>query len=113
MEEESDQNLEQNLDQNPEQEQGQNSEPTKIVRFARFLFVWICIGIPLGLYTLTVGPMEWLNRYAHKTAMPAEDVAYYGRLIVLGFVVVSFLVAFLICRVILKCGRRRNRRNSC
>jgi len=36
----------------------QNSEQPKIVRFARFLFVWICVGIPLGLLTLTVGPMR-------------------------------------------------------
>jgi hypothetical protein len=105
--------MEQESEQNSEQDSGQNSEPTKIVRFARFLFVWICIGIPLGLYTLTIGPMQWLNSYAHKTSMPAEDEAYYGRLIVLGFVVVSFLIAFLICRVILMCGRRRNKKNSC
>jgi hypothetical protein len=109
MEEESEQNSEQDLEQNSRQ----NSEPTKVVRFARFLFVWICIGIPLGLYTLTIGPMQWLSSYAHRTSMPADDVAFYGRLIVMGFVVVSFLIAFLICRVILMCGRRRNKGGRC
>ena len=90
----------------------QNSEQPKIVRFARFLFVWICVGIPLGLLTLTVGPMRWLANYAHKTSMPTEKEAFYGKLIILGFVVVSFLVAFLICRVILRCGKKKSQKGG-
>jgi hypothetical protein len=105
--------MEQESEQSSGHDFGQNSEPTKIVRFARFLFVWLCIGIPLGLYTITAGPMRWLAGYALKTGMLPEDEAFYGKLIVLGFVVFSFLVAFLICRVILKCGRRKNRKTSC
>lgn len=91
----------------------QDSNQSKIMRIARFLFVWLCIGIPLGLFTITIGPMHWLAKYADKTSMPADKESMYGKLIVLGFVVISFLISILICRLILKCGRRKNNKDKC
>lgn len=90
-----------------------NSNQSNILRIARFLFVWICIGIPLGLFTITVGPIKWLANYAHKTNMPSDKESLYGKLIILGFVVISFLISILICRLILKCGRRKNKNGNC
>lgn len=91
----------------------QDSNQSNIMRIARFLFVWLCIGIPLGLFTMTLGPMRWLADYAHKTRMPSDKESFYGKLIVLGFVVITFLISILICRLVLKCGRRKNNKDKC
>lgn len=86
----------------------QNSNQSKIIQVAHFLFIWVCVGIPLGLFTVTAGPMKWLEDYATKTGMSDELLSTYSTLIVVGFIVVSVVIALLICRSLVKCGKRRN-----
>jgi protein tyrosine phosphatase (PTP) superfamily phosphohydrolase (DUF442 family) len=84
-----------------------DSNQSKIMIIAQFLYVWLCIAFPLGLLTLTVGPMRWFADYAHRISMPADKEALYGKLIIVGYIVVTLAIAILISRALLKLGKKK------
>lgn len=87
----------------------QDSNQSKIMIIAQFLYVWLCIAFPLGLLTLTVGPMRWFANYAHRISMPADKEALYGKLIIVGYIVVTIVIAILISRALLKSGSKKRK----
>lgn len=84
-----------------------DSNQSKIMIIAQFLYVWLCIAFPLGLLTLTVGPMRWFADYAHRISMPADKEALYGKLIIVGYIVITLAIAILISRALLKLGKKK------
>ena len=85
----------------------QGASTSRIVRIAQFLYIWLCVGFPLGLITLTVGPMRWFASYAHKSSMSADNESLYGKLIIVGYVIVTIIIAVLIARSLLRSGSRK------
>lgn len=90
----------------------QDSNQSKIMIIAQFLYVWLCIAFPLGLLTLTVGPMRWFANYAHRISMPADKEALYGKLIIVGYIVVTIVIAILISRALLKSGSKKKKKGG-
>ena len=41
----------------------------KIKSTLLFLYLWLCIGFPLGLWVLLAGPSKWMAEYARSTDM--------------------------------------------
>jgi len=89
-----------------------DSNQSKIMIIAQFLYVWLCIAFPLGLLTLTVGPMRWFANYAHRISMPADNESLYGKLIILGYIVVTLAIAILISRALLKSGSKKKKKGG-
>lgn len=72
----------------------------KIKSIILFLYLWLCIGFPLGLWVLLAGPSKWLAEYAHSTDMEISKENILGKLIIIVYVIVSFLLALLFHRFI-------------
>lgn len=65
-----------------------------------FLYLSLCIGFPLGLWVLLAGPSKWLAEYAHATDMEISQENIYGKLIIVVYLIVSFLLAFFLYKFI-------------
>lgn len=65
----------------------------KINSMILFLYVWLCIGFPLGLWVLLAGPSKWLAEYARSTDMEMSKENILGKLIIIVYVIVAFLLA--------------------
>lgn len=71
-----------------------------------FLYVWLCIGFPMGLWVLLAGPSKWLSAYAKSSGMELAQENLYGKLIIVGYVIVSFLFAWLLHAWLKKTSRK-------
>lgn len=67
-----------------------------------FLYLWLCIGFPMGLWVLLAGPSKWLSEYARSTDMEISKENVFGKLIIILYVIVAFLVALFIHRIVKK-----------
>ncbi len=65
-----------------------------------FLYIWLCVGFPMGLWVLIAGPSRWLSEYAQNTAMEHSEENLWGKLIILGYIVVSFFLALLFFNIV-------------
>lgn len=65
-----------------------------------FLYIWLCIGFPLGLWVLLAGPSKWLAEYSHSTNMDISKENILGKLIIVIYIIVAFLVALFLSRII-------------
>lgn len=72
----------------------------KLQSFIQFCLVWLCVGFPMGLWVLLAGPSKWLSEYALRTRMTLSDENLLGKLIILAYVVVSFVIALFLFRLI-------------
>lgn len=68
----------------------------KIQSIILFLYLWLCIGFPLGLWVLLAGPSKWLAEYARSTDMEMSKENIIGKLIIVVYVIVAFLLALLL-----------------
>lgn len=68
----------------------------KIQSIILFLYLWLCIGFPLGLWVLLAGPSKWLAEYARSTDMEMSKENILGKLIIVVYVIVAFLMALLL-----------------
>ncbi|MDD5151905.1 MAG: hypothetical protein PHC28_15735 [Flavobacterium sp.] len=67
-----------------------------------FLYLWLCIGFPLGLWVLLAGPSKWLAEYSHSTNMEISKENILGKVIIIVYIIVAFLLAFFFHRFIKK-----------
>ena len=67
----------------------------KIQSIILFLYLWLCVGFPLGLWVLLAGPSKWLAEYARSTDMEMSKENILGKLIIVVYVIVAFLLALL------------------
>lgn len=65
----------------------------KIKPIILFLYLFLCIGFPLGLWVLMAGPSKWLTEYARSTDMEISKENILGKLIIIVYVIVAFLLA--------------------
>ncbi|WP_395048887.1 hypothetical protein [Flavobacterium sp.] len=65
-----------------------------------FLYFWLCIGFPLGLWVLLAGPSKWLAEYSHSTNMEMSKENILGKLIIIVYIIASFFLALLFNRLI-------------
>jgi len=65
-----------------------------------FLYLWLCIGFPLGLWVLLAGPSKWLAEYSHSTNMEISKENILGKMIIIVFVIFAFMLALLFHRFI-------------
>jgi protein tyrosine phosphatase (PTP) superfamily phosphohydrolase (DUF442 family) len=65
-----------------------------------FLYLWLCIGFPMGLWVLLAGPSKWLAEYAHSTDMEISKENTLGKLIIIVYIIVSFLFTLILHRLI-------------
>jgi len=72
----------------------------KIKSIILFLYLWLCIGFPLGLWVLLAGPSKWLAEYSRDTDMEMSKENMIGKIIIILYVIVAFLLALLIHRVV-------------
>ena len=72
----------------------------KIQSIILFLYIWLCIGFPMGLWILLAGPSKWLSEYARSTDMEISKENIFGKLIIILYVIVAFLLALFIHRII-------------
>lgn len=68
----------------------------KIQSIILFLYLWLCVGFPLGLWVLLAGPSKWLAEYARSTDMEMSKENILGKLIIIVYVIVAFLLALLL-----------------
>ena len=68
----------------------------KIQSIILFLYLWLCIGFPFGLWVLLAGPSKWLAEYARSTDMEMSKENILGKLIIVVYVIVAFLLALLL-----------------
>lgn len=73
-----------------------NQNPIKSIIL--FLYLWLCIGFPLGLWVLLAGPSKWLAEYAHSTNMELSKENILGKLIIIVYIIVAFLLTLLFHR---------------
>ena len=59
-----------------------------------FLYIWLCVGFPMGLWVLLAGPSRWLSEHARNTGMEISEENLWGKLIILGYIIASFLLAW-------------------
>ena len=74
----------------------------KIKSIVLFSCLWLCIGFPLGLWVLLAGPSKWLADYAHSTDMEMSKENILGKLIIIVYVIVAFLLTLFLHRFIKK-----------
>ena len=74
----------------------------KIKSTLLFLYLWLCIGFPLGLWVLLAGPSKWMAEYARSTDMEVSKENILGKLIIIVYVIVAFLLALFFKRIIKK-----------
>lgn len=74
----------------------------KIKSIILFLYLWLCIGFPLGLWVLLAGPSKWMTEYARSTDMEMSKENILGKLIIIVYVIVAFLLALFFHRTIKK-----------
>jgi protein tyrosine phosphatase (PTP) superfamily phosphohydrolase (DUF442 family) len=74
----------------------------KIKSIILFLYLWLCIGFPLGLWVLLAGPSKWMTEYARSTDMEMSKENILGKLIIIVYVIVAFLLALFLHRIIIK-----------
>jgi hypothetical protein len=72
----------------------------KIQSIILFLYLWFCIGFPMGLWILLAGPSKWLSEYARSTDMEISQENIFGKLIIILYVIVAFLLALFIHRIV-------------
>jgi protein tyrosine phosphatase (PTP) superfamily phosphohydrolase (DUF442 family) len=72
----------------------------KIQSIFLFLYFWLCIGFPLGLWVLLAGPSKWLAEYSHSTNMELSKENILGKLIIIIYIITSFLLAIFLNRLI-------------
>lgn len=72
----------------------------KIQSIILFLYLWLCIGFPLGLWVLLAGPSKWLAEYSRATDMEMSKENIIGKTIIILYVIVAFLLALLIHRIV-------------
>jgi protein tyrosine phosphatase (PTP) superfamily phosphohydrolase (DUF442 family) len=72
----------------------------KIQSIILFLYLWLCIGFPMGLWILLAGPSKWLSEYARSTDMEMSKENLFGKLIIILYVIVAFFLALLIHRIV-------------
>jgi len=72
----------------------------KIKSIILFLYLWLCIGFPLGLWVLLAGPSKWLAEYARSTDMGISKENILGKLIIILYVIVAFLLALFLHKLI-------------
>jgi len=72
----------------------------KIQSIILFLYLWLCIGFPMGLWILLAGPSKWLSEYARSTDMEISKENIFGKLIIILYVIVAFLLALFIHRIV-------------
>ena len=72
----------------------------KIKSIILFLYLWLCIGFPMGLWILLAGPSKWLSEYARSTDMEISKENVFGKLIIILYVIVAFLLALFIHRIV-------------
>jgi len=65
-----------------------------------FLYLWLCVGFPLGLWVLLAGPSKWLAEYSHSTNMEISKENILGKLIIIVFAIVAFMLALFFHRFI-------------
>jgi len=70
----------------------------KIQSIILFLYIWLCIGFPMGLWVLLAGPSKWLSEYACSTDMEMSQENILGKLIIILYVIVAFFLALFIHR---------------
>ena len=71
-----------------------------------FLYLAFCLGFPLGLLVLTIGPAAWMASYAQKTNMSLSLESTLGKVIILLFLIFTILIALWLTKVV---GRIRNK----
>lgn len=72
----------------------------KIKSIILFLYLWLCIGFPLGLWVLLAGPSKWLTEYARSTDMEMSKENILEKLIIIVYVIVAFLLTLFFNRLI-------------
>lgn len=65
-----------------------------------FLYLAFCLGFPLGLLVLTIGPAAWMASYAQKTNMSLSLESSLGKIIVLLFFIFTILIALWLTKVV-------------
>jgi len=78
----------------------------KIKSIVVFLYLWLCIGFPLGLWVLLAGPSKWLTDYARSTDMELSTENILGKLIIIVYVIVAFLLTLFLHKLI---GQSKNK----
>lgn len=68
----------------------------KIKSIIILLYIWLCVGFPMGLWVLLAGPSRWLSEYARSSGMEISQENLWGKLIIVGYIIVSFLLALFI-----------------
>lgn len=71
-----------------------------------FLYLAFCLGFPLGLLVLTIGPAAWMASYAQKTNMSLSLESTLGKVIILLFLIFTILIALWLTKMV---GRIRNK----
>jgi protein tyrosine phosphatase (PTP) superfamily phosphohydrolase (DUF442 family) len=72
----------------------------KIQSIILFLYLWLCIGFPMGLWILLAGPSKWLSEYARSTDMEVSKENLFGKLIIILYIFVAFFLALFIHRIV-------------
>ena len=67
-----------------------------------FLYTWMCVAFPLGLWVLLAGPSKWLSEYARTSGMTLSHENLLGKLVILVYAGVSLLLAYFIFRILIK-----------
>lgn len=72
-----------------------------------FCYLSLCLGFPLGLVVLTVGPAAWMANYAQATNMSLALESTLGKVVIGIYIVVTLLIALWLTKVVVKTSSRK------